>query len=265
MWNGRSTGARVRVTRVAGAGGWGSRVETRERASRRGEQRAATDQSLERGADPVVVEQHVFGEEPDRDEAALQRGEIASSIALERPPVAMESFAVALHDEPPVDQEVHSTDAVDGDLEFDMASDAPEEKSDQGLDAGFAPSIQQPPYHAEATGEPSEDIRDAAFIDETEVPCAVERGDSGAGCLTPDRLDERLHQVGDGALVGRRGGPPVIAHVFRGRGTSTGMRVLLDVQTGSTMDEDPERLQKTDAVETPAEARGLDHLGVRAG
>lgn len=201
------------------------------------------ERGLERVPNLVVMEQHIFREESDRNEAALDGGKVTTSVAFDGLPVAMELLAVALDDEPAVDQKVHAADALDPHLEFDVASDTPQDEPDQRLDAGLAASVQQTAEDAEPVRKPHEDVRDVAFVDMAQVPRAVERGDGVTWRLASDCLHKRFHEVGDRALSGRRGAPPVITDSLRSGWTSAGVRLLLDVQPRAATDEDADCLQ----------------------
>ncbi len=56
-------------------------------------------------------------------------------------PLGVELSAVALHDEPPVDEEVDPPHSTDDDLQFGSMTECAQDQSDERLDSCFATGI----------------------------------------------------------------------------------------------------------------------------
>jgi len=179
---------------------------------------AVRQDALEGGADTVRTVQDVFGEQPQRRVAALQSRHIAAAILLVNRPGAVELLAVALDDEPSIDQQVDTTHTLDTNLEFDTAAELTQKKANQRLGPRFGARVQQRAQDVESTGDACEDLADVRFIDEPEVPGVIERGDRRPWRLASDRLRERFDDVDGGTVPWRRRRTPVVDETSRGAG-----------------------------------------------
>lgn len=237
---------------------WGRRLRSAARS-------AVRQDAFESGADTVRVIQDVFGEQSQRGVAAFQGRHIAASILLVDRPGAVELLAVALDDEPSVDEQVDTAHAIDTDLQLDTAAQLTQKQTNQRLGPRFRTRIQQWTQGPEAMGDAREDFADVRFIDKAEVPGVVERGDSRPWRLASGRLRERLDDIDCGTIAWCRRRTPVVHDVAGCRRSTARQRVLLHVAVRMTMDEHPAHGQQADAVQPPAQARRRDDVAVRIG
>ncbi|MDR7189057.1 hypothetical protein J2Y46_001880 [Microbacterium sp. BE35] len=105
------------------------------------------------------------------------------------------SLAVALDDEPPVDDQVDAPDAGKLDLNVDMAPQRPEEQAHERLCPRFAARVKQVPQYSIAPRQTAEDFGDFRLVHEPGVPGAVQGGHRITRRLTPTRLNECADQV----------------------------------------------------------------------
>ena len=226
---------------------------------------AVRQDALEGGADTVRTVQDVFGEQPQRRVTALQSRHIAAAILLVNRPGAVELLAVALDDEPSIDQQVDTTHTLDTNLEFDTAAELTQKKANQRLGPRFGARVQQRAQDVESTGDACEDLADVRFIDEPEVPGVIERGDRRPWRLASDRLRERFDDVDGGTVPWRRRRTPVVDDVAGCRRPAACQRVLLHVAVRVVVDEHSAQGQEGDAVQSPAQTRRCDDVVMRAG
>lgn len=121
----------------------------------------------------------------------------------------MKGPAVALDNQPSVDDQVNSPDAGDLHLNLDLGAESAQQQTHERLGSGLAPRIEKPPQGAVALRQPSEHSPQAGLVDESEVPRALERGDGVARVLTAARLGESLNEVGGEGFTRRRGPTPM--------------------------------------------------------
>ena len=177
----------------------------------------------------------------------------------------MELLAVALDDEPSVDEQVDTPHTVDTDLQLDTAAQLTQKQTNQRLGPRFRTRIQQWTEGSEAMRDAREDFGDVRFIDKSEVPGVVDSGDSGPRRLASDRLGERLDDIDCGTIAWCRRWTPVVDDVAGCRRSTARQRVLLHVAVRMMMDEHPAHGQQADAVQPPAQTRRRDDVAVRSG
>ena len=133
------------------------------------------DDRLHRGENIVVAVVDVLGEGPHGRVAQGCGSEITPPVTALRGPPLVIGLAVALDDQPSIDDKVHPPDAGDLHLDLDVAAEPPEQQAHECLGAGFAAPIQQLPQAPEPTGKAREDVGEVGFVDESVVPRVVER------------------------------------------------------------------------------------------
>ena len=142
---------------------------------------------------------------------------------------------VAFDDQPTIYEEVHASDSRYVDLGLDGATEHTHHEADQALRSCLRATVQQSPENAKSSGQVCEDRCDSFLVDEAKVPCAVQRRDGVARCLTSAGLGERLDDVrGQTGAVARRRAP-VPTHGGAGRWQSAGVGVDLNVQRAATL------------------------------
>lgn len=180
---------------------------------------------------------HVRGEQADGDIAPGESGGVATPVAYLGFPTGVELAAVALDDEPPVDDEVDTADAIDDHLQLWAVTQRAQDQPHKGLDPRFAAPVQETAKHLEPGREPPEDVVDTALVNESDVPRAVERRDGVPRRLTDDGLRERLGDLDHERLCGGCRRAPVAANRRRARRQARRMGIDLDVRARPCMNE----------------------------
>ena len=101
-------------------------------------------------------------------------------------------LAVALDDEPSVDEQIDESHALDPHLQFRPDSERSKHEPNERLGAGFRSLIQersQPPVSA---GQSSEHLCKTSFVDDTKMQHAVQSGDRRPRTLALNGLHERF-------------------------------------------------------------------------
>lgn len=111
----------------------------------------------------------------------------------------MMRLAVALDDQPSVDDEVHPSHAGDLHLDVDVTAEPAEDEADERLGPGLHAAIEESSEGAITMREAAENLGDVSFVDEAEVPRAVEGRDGIAGRLTLHRLGKCSDEIGSEA------------------------------------------------------------------
>ena len=89
------------------------------------------------------MEQHVFRQRTNRGEAERSGSQVATPVSALLVPAGMVRLAVALDDQPSVDDEVNAADAPDLDLHVDGAPEHPQHEAHEGLRARLAPTVDE--------------------------------------------------------------------------------------------------------------------------
>ena len=126
---------------------------------------------------PFRTEEDVLGEQPQSREAESDCGGIPAAVSLVIPPRPVVRATVALDDKPAVDEEIHSADAVDSNLQVHVASQTAQHEADEGLGTRLRTLVEKRPQGSVAPGKVREDVSETVFIHCPEMPRAVERGD----------------------------------------------------------------------------------------
>lgn len=214
-------------------------------------------------AHPIGAAEHVIRQEPDGRVSLCCRGEIAVAIGDVGAPIAVMTNAVAFDDEPSVDEQIHASDAVDSHLQFDVASEPPQNQPDERFRTRFAPGVQHAEQDAVPRREKIEDRPDRGLVHESEVPRAVERRNRRPGSLTPDGLRERFDDRSDGGVRWCGGGSPVADDASLRRRQSCRVALELHVRVRRIEYEDAQESQECNAIESPSAADRLDQMGMR--
>ena len=83
----------------------------------------------ERLAHPLGAVQHVLREEPHGRESLCDRRSVAAAVGPVVIPAAVVGTAVALDDQPAVDEQVDEADVGDRGLQLDVASEAAQDEA----------------------------------------------------------------------------------------------------------------------------------------
>lgn len=211
------------------------------------------------------MEQDVFGDRPDRRVPESGGRKIPAPVAALGGPARMVRFAVALDDEPAVDEEIDASDAGDRGLNLERRPQGPQRQAQEALRSGLRSGVQERSEGPESARKQREYLAQANGIDHTEMQRAVERGNRSAGHLAPACLRERLDGIRQQACAGGLGVSPVAENLGGTGGESARSRCGLNMDPVVVQDEDAEASQERDAVHTHPQAGDEEELvvGVR--
>ena len=105
----------------------------------------------------------------DAGVAARRQRQVPPPIRHLRFPAAMVSTTIALDDEPPFDDEVHSTDSVDPHLALKLQTEGTQQESYERLGARLTLPVDQSAKSATAARHQPEQFVQAVLIDQAEV------------------------------------------------------------------------------------------------
>src|ERR1700754_3291197 len=100
----------------------------------------------------------VLGDRTVRHVASGRGSLVTPAIPALRIPARVMLLAVALHDEPPIDEEVDPSYAIDQDLRLDRASDRAQDQAHQRLGPGFRARIEQTSHPPMAAWQRTEQV-----------------------------------------------------------------------------------------------------------
>ena len=179
-------------------------------------------------------------------------------------PAAVVGTAVALDDQPAVDEQVDEADVGDRGLQLDVASEAAQDEADKRLDPRLGARVEQVPQAAVRQRKRLEDLGETLLVEEAHVPGAVECRDRDPRRLTADRLHERLDEGGDGRVICAPGGTPVPHRGCVRLSDPGGMRIDLHMKPAVVDGEHRQPAEERHAVDAAAAAHGFDDLWVGA-
>lgn len=108
-----------------------------------------TEHLLELCADDIGLRQDVGGDEAEGDVTARESGGIPSTVVHLGAPVGVESAAVALDDEPAVDEQIHPPHSVDPHLQLRTVAERAQDQPHERLGSRLTPRIDEFPEHME--------------------------------------------------------------------------------------------------------------------
>ncbi len=103
-------------------------------------------------------------------------------------------LAVALDDQPPVDEEVDPPDARDRHLALDVETESPEHEAQDALAAGLGRRIHEAEQHALPLRQAPRQVRQAVLVEKPPIQGGVQRGDRRCGPLTLHGIGQRVEQ-----------------------------------------------------------------------
>lgn len=211
----------------------------------------------------IRVKQDVFGDRPDRGVPESGGRKIPAPVATLGGPARMVRLAVALDDEPAVDEEVDASDTVDPGLNLKRRTQGAQRQAQEALRSGLRSGVQERSEGPESARKQREYFAQANGIDHTEMQRAVERGDRSAGHLATACLRERFDGIREQARGGGPGVSPVAQNLGGPGGKSARSHCGLNMDPVVIQDEDAEASQERDAVHTHPQAGDEEELVVR--
>lgn len=91
------------------------------------------------------------------------------------------SIAVALHDQPTIDEQIDSSDSRYAHLHLDRLGDSAQEEPHERLWSGFGPPVNQTPDRAVSERQGRKDAVEIRGLEKPEMKRAVERRDGSSG------------------------------------------------------------------------------------
>lgn len=156
-----------------------------------------SDQAFESTPHLLRMPQHVLRDHPEGRQSLCGSRSIPSTISPLGAPARVVALAVALDDEPAVDEEIDEADAVDLHLTIEAAAERTKDESHEGLRSGACPGIEQGPEAPEPSWKGREELIEIVGIEHTEMERGVDGRDRDPGRLADHGIVDGVERLDD--------------------------------------------------------------------